>query len=74
MEDFLIHLKNKNYQKRTVGIVENGSWAPCAAKVMKSILETMKDITFCDTTVTIKSTVKDSTVQDLESLASDLVK
>ena len=74
MEDFLIHLKNKNYQKRTVGIVENGSWAPCAAKVMKSILETMKDITFCDTTVTIKSTVKDSTVQDLESLASELVK
>ena len=55
MEDFLHHLKAKNYQKRTVGIIENGSWAPSAAKQMRAILEEMKNITICEPVVTIKS-------------------
>ena len=60
MEDFLHHLKAKNYQKRTVGIIENGSWAPSAAKQMKAILEGMKNITICEPVVTIKSTLNET--------------
>ena len=55
MEDFLHRLKAKNYQKRTVGIIENGSWAPTAAKSMKALMEGMKAVTFAETVVTIKS-------------------
>ncbi len=74
MQDFLHHLKAKNYQKRTVAIIENGSWAPSAARTMRAILETMKDITICDKVVTIKSTVKPETVTALEALADELCK
>ena len=62
MEDFLNRLGHKAYQKRKVGIIENGSWAPVAAKSMKAILDTMKDLTICDTVVSIKSTMKDADV------------
>lgn len=55
MEEFLLHMKSKGFQKRTVGIMENGSWAPMAGKAMRAILETMKQITFAEPTVTIKS-------------------
>ena len=73
MEEFLHHLKSKTYRKRTVALIENGSWAPVAAKTMRSMLEQMKDITVCDKVVTIKSAVKDSTVADMEALAEELL-
>lgn len=73
MEDFLHHLKSKTYRKRTVALMENGSWAPVAAKAMRAMLEQMKDITICDKVVTIKSAVKDSTVTDMEALAEELL-
>ena len=71
--EFLHHLKSKTYRKRTVALIENGSWAPMAAKTMRSMLEQMKDITVCDKVVTIKSAVKDSTVADMEALAEELL-
>lgn len=73
MEDFLHHLKSKTYRKRTVALMENGSWAPIAAKTMRAVLEQMKDITICDKVVTIKSAVKDSTIADMEALADELL-
>ena len=73
MEDFLLHLKAKNYQKRTVAIMENGSWGPMAAKKMREILEQMKDITICEPVVTIKSTMKEDTVKDMEEMAEKLI-
>ena len=73
MEDFLNRLSHKAYQKRTIGIIENGSWAPVAAKSMRAILDTMKDINVCEHTVTIKSTVKDSDLAALEMLADEIL-
>lgn len=73
MEDFLHHLKSKTYRKRTVALMENGSWAPIAAKTMRAVLEQMKDITICDKVVTIKSAVKDNTIADMEALADELL-
>ena len=72
MEDFLHHLKATNYQKRTVGIIENGSWAPSAAKQMRAILEEMKNITICEPVVTIKSTLNETSRKELEALAEVL--
>lgn len=72
MEDFLHHLKAKNYQKRTVGIIENGSWAPSAAKQMRAILEEMKNITICEPVVTIKSTLNETSRKAMEELAKEL--
>ena len=74
MEDFLHHLKSKGYQKRTVGLMENGSWAPMAAKQMRAILDGMKDITICDTVVTIKSTMNKASADSMKQLAAELVK
>lgn len=74
MQDFLLHLKSKNYQNRTVAIIENGSWAPSAARTMKGILETMKNLTVLDDVVTIKSAVKPKTITALENLADDIIK
>lgn len=73
MEDFLLHLKAKNYQKRTVALMENGSWAPMAAKKMSAILETMKDITICEPIVTIKSAMKEDDFKTMEELAEQLI-
>lgn len=73
MEDFLNRLSHKAYQKRTVGIIENGSWAPVAAKSMRAILDTMKDIIVCEHTVTIKSTVKDSDLAAFHMLADEIL-
>ena len=73
MEDFLLHLKAKSFQKRTVALIENGSWAPMAAKKMTAILETMKDITICEPIVTIKSTMTDENLKTMEDLAEKLV-
>ena len=73
MEDFLLHLKAKAYQKRKVALIENGSWAPMAAKGMKAYLEQMKDITLCEKNVTIKSTVKEENRAQLRELADELL-
>ena len=73
MEDFLHHLKSKNYQKRRIGLIENGTWAPCSGKVMRSILETMKSIDICDTVVTIKSSMKADNVVAMEQLADEIL-
>ncbi len=73
MEDFLNRLKAKNYQKRTVGIIENGSWAPTAARSMKALLEGAKALTFAETVVTIKSALKAENISQLEALASELL-
>ena len=73
MEDFLHHLKSKNYQKRVVGIVENGSWAPTAGKQMKAVFEGLKNITICDEMVSIKSVMKDADVAAMERLADEIL-
>ncbi|MBO5291996.1 MAG: FprA family A-type flavoprotein [Lachnospiraceae bacterium] len=73
MQDFLQHLQSKAYQNRKVAIVENGSWAPSAARVMKSILETMRNVEIVGETVTIRSAVKQEDVANLEKLADALV-
>lgn len=73
MEDFLNHLKAKNYQKRTVGLVENGSWAPMAGKKMREVLESMKDVTVLEPVVTIKSVRKAENDVALEALAKALL-
>ena len=73
MHDFLHHLQIKSYQKRKVGIIENGSWAPCAARVMRSMLETMKDVEIVDPVVTIRSRMKQTDIPLLENLADALL-
>lgn len=72
MKEFINHLTERNYQKRTIGIIENGSWAPMAAKVMKGMFEKSKEITFTETTVTIRSAVNDANKEQLEKLAEEL--
>ena len=72
MESFLAHLKAKAFQNRTVALIENGSWAPCAAKAMASVLSSMKDITLLDETVTIRGALKESDTAQLEKLADAL--
>lgn len=72
MEDFLLHLKSKNYQKRKAGLIENGSWAPLAAKKMREYLEQMKDIEICEPVVTIKSAMKEDSLEVMKQLASKL--
>lgn len=69
MQDFLHHLQAKAFQNRTVGLIENGSWAPTAAKTMQNILETMKNITIVEPVVTIKSVLKATDIPALEQLA-----
>lgn len=72
MLDFLHHLQAKAYQNRTVGLIENGSWAPTAAKTMRGILETMKNITIGEPVVTIKSVLKEADIPALEQLATTM--
>lgn len=73
MREFIHHLTERGYQNRTVGLIENGSWAPTAAKVMKGMLEGCKNLTFTDTTVRIVSALNDESEQQLESLAKELL-
>lgn len=73
MESFLAHLKSKAYQKRKVGLVENGSWAPCAGRIMKSTLESMKDITLVEPLVTIRSAQKPADEVQLNALADAML-
>ena len=72
MRIFIEHLTERNYQKRTVGLIENGSWAPMAARVMKSMFEKSKNINWLDTTVHIKSSMKDKDMEDIEKMAEEL--
>lgn len=73
MEDFLHHLSAKNYQKRTVAFIENGSWAPMAAKKMKAVVDTYKNMNVVEPVVTIRSTMKEDTVKAMEELADHLL-
>ena len=72
MQDFLHHLQSKAYQNRNIGLIENGSWAPTAAKTMRGILDTMKNITIVEPVVTIKSALKENDIPTLEELADAL--
>lgn len=74
MEDFLYHLKIKNYQKRKIGIIENGTWAPMSGKLMRAYVEGYKECEIAEPVVTIKSTMKDETVKEMEALADALIK
>lgn len=73
MESFIAHLKSKNYQNRKVAFIENGSWAPIAAKKMRAELEGLKNLAFADTTVSIKSAMKEADIKQLEALADELL-
>ena len=72
MRVFIDTLVEHNFQNRTIGLIENGSWAPTAAKVMKAKLEKCNKISFTNTTVTIKSAVTEQTEQQLDALAEEL--
>ncbi len=72
MREFIEHLTERNFQKRTVALIENGSWAPMAAKVMRGMLEKCRDITFAGTTVKIKSAMNEQNEEELEKLADEL--
>lgn len=73
MQDFLHHLQSKAYQNRKVGILENGSWAPTAAKAMRGVLESLKNVEIAEPVVTIRSTLKDSDIPALEQLAEAML-
>lgn len=72
MKQFIDHLTERNYQKRTIGLIENGSWAPLAAKIMKGMFEKSKDITCLNTTVKIKSAVSAENKDQLQAMADEL--
>lgn len=73
MNDFLHHLKIKAYQNRKVAVIENGTWAPCAGKVMKEYLEAMKNVEICPTIVTIRSSANEDTYKAMETLADEVL-
>ncbi|MBR6082402.1 MAG: FprA family A-type flavoprotein [Salinivirgaceae bacterium] len=72
MRDFICHLADKTYQKRTVALVENGTWAPSAARTMRALLEPLKEVTILEQTVTIKTTLNDDSRAALKQLAAAL--
>ena len=72
MKHFIDNLTERNYQNRTVGMIENGSWAPAAIKTMKKLLENSKNITYTDTNVTIKSALNEENIAQLEAMAKEL--
>ena len=73
MEDFISHLRSKNFQNRKVAFIDNGSWAPAAGKKMREAMEQLKDITVVEPMVTVESTVKQKTIDDLTRLAEALL-
>lgn len=73
MREFILDLAERNYQKRTVGLIENGSWAPMAAKAMKKMLEGCKELAFTETTVKILSALSDENKASLDALAKELI-
>lgn len=72
MRTFIEHLTERGYQKRTIGLIENGSWAPMAAKVMSGMFEKSKNITWLNTTVKIMSSLSEENLQQLEAMAEEL--
>ncbi|MBE6791572.1 MAG: MBL fold metallo-hydrolase [Ruminococcaceae bacterium] len=72
MREFIHHLTERNYMNRTVGLIENGSWAPLAAKIMKNMLEKSKNITFCENKVSIMSAMNETNAEELEALSNEL--
>ena len=74
MKEFIHHLTERNYQNRTIGLIENGSWAPLAAKVMKGMFEKSKNLTFTDTTVKILSALNEDSKAQIEAMAEELCK
>ena len=72
MKQFIDHLTERNYQNRTIGLIENGSWAPLAVKIMKGMFEKSKNITWLDTSVTIKSALNDDSHAQIEAMAKEL--
>lgn len=72
MQDFILRLTERNFRRRTVAFIENGSWAPTAAKTMKKLFETSKDINFAETTVTVKSALDGASASQIERLAEEL--
>ena len=72
MRDFIDHLTERNFQNRTVALIENGSWAPLAAKVMREMFEKSKNLTFTDTTVKILSALNEESLNQLDTLANEL--
>ena len=74
MREFINHLTERNYQNRTIGLIENGTWAPTAAKVMKEMLANSKNITIVEPVVTIRSAMNESTKEQLEQLADAICK
>lgn len=72
-ENFASYLKGKNYQKRTVGFIENGTWTPVSAKLLSKIFSEMKDIKICDTVVSIKSAMNDENIEQMEKLADEIL-
>ena len=73
MDHFMAHLRDKTYRNRRVALIENGSWAPAAAKCMRGYLEAMKNITICETVHTLQGTVKDADVAAMEKIADELL-
>lgn len=73
MDHFMTHLRDKTYRRRRVAIIENGSWAPAAARIMRGYLEAMKDVTICETVHTIQGAVKDADVAAMERIADELL-
>ena len=73
MEEYIRHLMRRQYQNRKVGLIENGTWAPMAAKGMKELLGAMKDITVCETVVTIKGALTDDAVAQMQKLADEIL-
>lgn len=74
MKDFINHLTERGYQNRTVGLIENGSWAPMAARTMRGMLEKSKNLTYTETTVTITSALNEASAAQVEALAEELAK
>ncbi|MGN0855611.1 MAG: FprA family A-type flavoprotein [Kiritimatiellia bacterium] len=73
MEEYIRHLMRRQYQNRRVGLIENGTWCPCAAKGMQELLATMKDVTVCDTVVTLKGAMTEADVAQMTRLADEIL-
>jgi flavorubredoxin len=73
MKEFIHHLTERAYQNRTIGLIENGSWAPIAGKVMKKMFEGSKNLTFTDATVKIFSALSDENRAQIEAMANELM-
>ena len=72
MREFIDHLTERNYQNRTIGFIENGTWAPAAAKIMKAMFEKSKNINYIDTTVTLRSAMTEENAEAIERMAEEL--